>query len=40
MQMLVVEYARSICGWDGANSVEFDEATPHPTIIFMPEVSA
>lgn len=38
MQMLVVEYARSVCGWEGANSVEFDEATPHPTIIFMPEI--
>lgn len=38
MQMLVVEYARSVLGWQGANSVEFDKDTPHPTVIFMPEI--
>ena len=37
MQMLVVEYARSVLGWEGANSTEFDKETAHPTIIFMPE---
>uniref|UniRef100_A0A7S2RDI6 CTP synthase n=1 Tax=Rhizochromulina marina TaxID=1034831 RepID=A0A7S2RDI6_9STRA len=38
MQMLVVEYARSVLGRAGAHSVEFDESTPHPTVIFMPEI--
>lgn len=26
-------------GWEGANSTEFDEATPHPVVIFMPEIN-
>ena len=37
MQMAVVEYARNVCGMDGANSSEFDERTPYPVIDLMPE---
>lgn len=37
-QAMVVEYCRSILGWSGANSTEFNEDTPHPVVIFMPEV--
>lgn len=37
-QAMVVEYCRSILKWDGANSTEFNEDTPHPVVIFMPEV--
>jgi CTP synthase len=37
MQMAVVEYARNVCGLAGANSSEFDEATPHPVIDLLPE---
>jgi CTP synthase len=37
MQCAVIEYARSICGMDGANSTEFDAASPQPVIDIMPE---
>lgn len=37
-QAMVIEYCRSILGWDGADSTEFDEKTEHPTVIFMPEI--
>jgi CTP synthase len=37
MQMAVVEYARNVCGLAGANSSEFDEATPYPVIDLLPE---
>ena len=37
-QAMVVEYCRSILNWEGADSTEFDEKTPHPTVIFMPEI--
>jgi CTP synthase len=37
MQMAVVEYARNVCGMDGANSSEFDGRTPYPVIDLMPE---
>jgi CTP synthase (UTP-ammonia lyase) len=33
----VVEFARNVLGWADANSTEFDPATPHPTVVFMPE---
>ncbi|GAQ80234.1 CTP synthase family protein [Klebsormidium nitens] len=39
MQIAVVEYARSVLGLSDANSTEFDPATPHPCVVFMPEVS-
>jgi CTP synthase len=35
MQMAVIEYARHVCGLDGANSSEVDEHTPHPVIHLM-----
>jgi CTP synthase len=35
MQMAVVEYARGALGLQGANSIEFDEKTPHPVISLM-----
>ncbi|WP_255149022.1 glutamine hydrolyzing CTP synthase [Halorarius halobius] len=36
-QMAVIEYARDVCGLDGANSTELDEETPHPVIDILPE---
>ena len=39
LQVAVIEYARNVLGLVGANSTEFDEDTPHPTVIFMPEGS-
>lgn len=38
MQIAVIEYARHVCGLEGANSVELDERTSHPMIVFMPEI--
>ena len=35
MQMAVVEYARNVLGLAGANSLEFDEGTPHPVVTLM-----
>jgi CTP synthase len=35
MQCAVVEFARNVCGLAGANSSEFDHATPHPVIDLM-----
>ncbi|MFZ5468675.1 MAG: CTP synthase [Myxococcota bacterium] len=35
LQMAVVEYARSVLGLSGANSLEFDERTPHPVVTLM-----
>ena len=35
MQMAVVEYARHVCGLEGASSTEFDVDTPHPVIDLM-----
>lgn len=39
MQIAVVEFARSVLGLAGANSTEFDAATPYPAVVFMPEGS-
>lgn len=39
MQVMVIEYARSVLGWEDANSREFDERTTHPVVIFMPEIN-
>ena len=36
MQMAVIEYARHVCGLEGANSTEIDEGTAHPVIHLMP----
>jgi len=35
LQCMVIEYARSVAGLDGANSLEFDESTPHPVVSTM-----
>ncbi len=32
MQVAVIEFARHMCGLEGANSSEFDDSTPHPVI--------
>lgn len=37
MQLMVIEYARDACGMEGANSEEFDSATPYPVIAILPE---
>ena len=39
LQIAVIDFARDVLGKAGANSTEFDEATPHPAVIFMPEGS-
>ncbi|KAG8816335.1 CTP synthase ura7 [Serendipita sp. 400] len=38
-QMAVIEWARNVSELDGATSTEFNAETPHPVIIYMPEVS-
>jgi len=35
MQCAVMDFARAVCGLDGANSSEFDGQTPHPVIHLM-----
>ncbi len=35
LQCMVIEYARHVCGLEGANSLEFDESTPHPVVSTM-----
>ncbi len=37
MQLAVVEFARNVCGLEGANSREFNTETPHPVIDLLPE---
>ena len=37
LQTAVIEFARNVCGLEGANSKEFDEETPHPVVIYMKE---
>jgi CTP synthase len=37
MQWAVVEFARHVCGLEGANTTEVDPATPHPVIDLLPE---
>jgi len=37
LQMAVIEYARHVCGLDGANSSEVNEQTPHPVVHLMHE---
>ncbi|XP_022150854.1 CTP synthase [Momordica charantia] len=39
MQISVIEFARTVLGWERANSNEFDDETPNPVVIFMPEGS-
>ncbi len=37
MQLAVIEYARHKAGLEGANSTEFDAATPHPVVALITE---
>ena len=37
MQIATIEFARNVCGLDGANTTEIDRDTPHPVIDVMPE---
>ncbi len=37
MQVAVIEFARHVCGFEGANSSEFDLETPYPVIDLLPE---
>ena len=39
MQVAVIEWCRSKLNLAGANSTEFDKASPHPVVIEMPEIS-
>mmetsp|Transcript_11492 Transcript_11492/g.39961 ORF Transcript_11492/g.39961 Transcript_11492/m.39961 type:complete len:562 (-) Transcript_11492:923-2608(-) len=39
MQVAVIEFARNVLGKTGAHSTEFETATPHPAVVFMPEGS-
>jgi CTP synthase len=37
LQCAVIEFARNVCGLEGANSSEFDPACEHPVIDLLPE---
>jgi len=37
MQMACIEFARHVCGLEGANSTEIDPLTPHPVVDLMPD---
>ena len=37
MQLMVIEWARSMCGMEGANSTEFNKDTLYPVIDILPE---
>jgi CTP synthase len=37
LQCAVIEFARNVCGLEGANSSEFEPLTPHPVIDLLPE---
>jgi len=37
MHVAVAEFARHVCGMEGANSTEFDHKTPNPVIDLLPE---
>ncbi|MDX1679839.1 MAG: CTP synthase [Akkermansiaceae bacterium] len=37
MQIATIEFARNVCELEGANSTEFDKATPHPVICLQEE---
>ena len=39
LQIAIIEFCRNILKWDGANSTEFNDNTPHPVVIYMPEIS-
>lgn len=37
MQVATIEFARNVCGLEGANSTEFNPDTPHPVIALLEE---
>ena len=37
MQVVVIEFARNVLGWAGANSTEFDKETPYPVVGLISE---
>jgi CTP synthase len=37
MQVMCIEFARSVLNWEDANSTEFDDTTSHPIIDLMPD---
>jgi CTP synthase len=37
LQCAIVEFARNVCGWEGAHSTEFDPETAYPVIDLMEE---
>lgn len=37
MQVVVIEYARNVLGWQGANSTEFDKETDYPVVGLISE---
>jgi len=37
LQCAIIEFARHVCGWEGAHSTEFDEETSYPVIDLMEE---
>ncbi|TNF06633.1 MAG: CTP synthase [Gammaproteobacteria bacterium] len=37
MQVAMIEFARNVCGMEGANSTEFDQKTPYPVIGLITE---
>jgi len=39
LQIATIEFCRNVLGLEGANSTEFDEDTPNPAVVFMPEIS-
>ena len=39
LQIATIEFCRNVLGMKNANSTEFDENTPQPAIVFMPEIS-
>ena len=39
LQIATIEFCRNVLGMENANSTEFDENTPQPAVIFMPEIS-
>ena len=40
MQVVVIEYARNVLGWKGANSTEFDKETDYPVVGLISEWQA